>query len=251
MATQGSASAVWRWASWLLLLVLWQGLSWWLADRILPGPAAVARRIGAELGSGTLPAHLALTLGRVLASFLLAMLAGSLLGIALARWPRLDSLLDGWVVLGLNIPALVTIVLCYIWVGLNEFAAVLAVTLNKTPTVVVLLREGARAVDRQLLEVATVFSVAPGRCLLRVYLPQLLPYLLAAARTGLALIWKIVLVVELLGRSNGVGFQLHLFFQLFDITGILAYTLAFALLVVAVEGWLLRPLERRLTRWRL
>jgi NitT/TauT family transport system permease protein len=73
---------------------------------------------------------------------------------------------------------------------------------------------------------------------------------MAAARSGLALIWKIVLVVELLGRSNGVGFQLGTFFQFFDITGILAYTFAFAAVVLVVEAILMRPLERRLTRWR-
>ena len=59
-----------------------------------------------------------------------------------------------------------------------------------------------------------------------------------------------MLVVELLGRSEGVGFQLNVFFQFFDITGILAYTLVFAGVVLAAEGWLLRPLERRLGAWR-
>ena len=110
--------------------------------------------------------------------------------------------------------------------------------------------EGARAVDRELLAVATAFRVPPLRRLTRVYLPQLLPYLFASARSGLSLIWKIVLVVELLGRSDGVGFQLNVFFQFFDITGILAYTLVFAGEVLAAEGWLLRPLERRLGAWR-
>ena len=69
-------------------------------------------------------------------------------------------------------------------------------------------------------------------------------------RSGLALIWKIVLVVELLGRSNGVGFQLNIFFQFFDIGSILAYTLAFAAVILLVEAVGMRPLERRITRWR-
>ena len=41
--------------------------------------------------------------------------------------------------------------------------------------------------------------------------------LAAAARSGLALIWKIVLVVELIGRSSGVGFEIELNFQNFEI----------------------------------
>lgn len=240
----------WRWLSWLLLLLIWQLCAWWIADRILPSPLTVAQRMFSELTQGSLLSHLGWTLQRVGWSFVLAMLLGSLLGIALARWPTLDALLDGWVVLGLNLPALVSIILCYLWIGLNETAAVLAVTLNKTPMVVVIVREGARAMQREWLEVAQVYGLSRWRCWRYIYLPQLLPYLLAAARAGLALIWKIVLVVELLGRSNGIGFQLHLLFQMFDLSGVLAYSLSFALLVLLLESWVLQPLERRVLRWR-
>ena len=73
---------------------------------------------------------------------------------------------------------------------------------------------------------------------------------LASARSGMALIWKIVLVVELLGRGTGVGVQLSMFFSLFDIAGILAYTVAFVAVVLAIELVLLQPLERRVNQWR-
>ena len=77
--------------------------------------------------------------------------------------------------------------------------------------------------------------------LFRVYLPQLYPYLMAAVRSGLlrsglALVWKIVLVVELLGHSNGVGFQLNIFFRFLDIGSILFRTCAFAAVILAVEA---------------
>jgi len=59
-----------------------------------------------------------------------------------------------------------------------------------------------------------------------------------------------VLVVELLGRSNGIGYQISVFFQLFDIASILAYTLAFILVMLVVEIGLVGPMERYVTRWR-
>ncbi|MDX1801210.1 MAG: ABC transporter permease, partial [Marinobacter sp.] len=71
-----------------------------------------------------------------------------------------------------------------------------------------------------------------------------------ATRGGLALIWKIVLVVELLGRSDGIGFKLHMAFQVFDVASILAYSLAFVVVVQLIELMLLQPLERRASRWR-
>jgi NitT/TauT family transport system permease protein len=57
--------------------------------------------------------------------------------------------------------------------------------------------------------------------------------------------------VELLGRSNGVGFQLGNYFHFFDIKGILAYSFAFATLILVLEALVLRPLEHKLNRWRL
>jgi ABC-type nitrate/sulfonate/bicarbonate transport system permease component len=231
-------------------LAAWQVVAALESLPLLPSPAVVLQSLWRHTVTGALLHHLGVTLVRVAASFVIAMGIGTALGIVMGRRRWIDAGLDGLLVLALNIPALVTAILCYIWLGLTEVAAVTAVALNKIPTVVVTVREGARAVDQGLLDVATVFRVGRSRRFLRVYLPQLYPYLMAAARSGLALIWKIVLVVELLGRSNGIGFQLGTYFQFFDITSILAYTLAFAAAVLVIEGLGLRPLERRLTRWR-
>jgi NitT/TauT family transport system permease protein len=203
-----------------------------------------------ELYSGDLPFHLGMTLRRVAISFTAAMLIGVALGMLMGASKNWDRLLDTFLILGLNIPALVTIVLCYIWFGLSETAAVIAVTVNKIPMVAVSLREGARAVDKDLLQVAKVYRLSRRDTFFKVYLPQLTPYLFGAARNGLAIIWKIVLVVELLGRSNGVGFQIGSYFHFFDITGILAYSLAFALVIFGIEALVLRPLESHINRWR-
>ena len=220
------------------------------APRRLPSPAAVLAAIGQLAASGELFYQLGVTLARVAASFVLAMAIGTALGIAMGRSPGLDRFGHPWLVFFLNIPALVTIVLAYIWIGLTETALIVAVAANKIPNVVVTLREGSRALDRNLLEMAACFRIGRWRTLRRVVLPQLYPYLAAAARSGLALIWKIVLVTELLGRSNGVGFEIGLYFQLFDVTGILAYTVAFVVVIQLIEWTLLLPIERHASRWR-
>lgn len=234
----------------LLLAGLWQVLAVMLESKTLPPPSAVLASLWQELQAGDLLFHLGMTLRRVALSFAAAMLVGVALGILMGWSKSWDRLLDALLILGLNIPALVTIILCYIWFGLSETAAVIAVAANKIPMVAVSLREGARAVDKSLLQVAGVYRLSRRDTFFKVYLPQLTPYLFGSARNGLALIWKIVLVVELLGRSNGVGFQIGSFFHFFDITGILAYTLAFALVIFGIEALLLRPLETYLNRWR-
>jgi NitT/TauT family transport system permease protein len=237
--------------SFLALLAVWQLAAVAAGDpRLMPGPMLVLQRLIEETASGELPYHLGVTLLRVVLSFVVAMALGTALGLAMGRRPLLDALGQPWLVFFLNMPALVTIILAYIWVGLVESAAILAVALNKLPNTTVTIREGARAMDEGLLEMARVFRVPWHRTLRDVVLPQLYPYLLAATRSGLALIWKIVLVAELLGRSNGVGFQLGTYFQLFDVASILAYAIAFIAVVQLIEWGLLMPLERHLSRWR-
>lgn len=234
-----------------LFVVAWQAGSMLVHDvDSLPAPLLVLQSLWEHLIEGELLESLLITLRRVLIAFALAMAIGTLLGFWMGRSSSVDASLDSILILGLNIPALVTIILCYLWIGLNETAAVVAVAINKIPTVMVTVREGAKAIDRELLDVARAYRLPRSRTLLKVYLPQLYPYLMAAARSGLSLIWKIVLVVELLGRSNGVGFQLGMFFQFFDIKSILAYTISFATIIMAIEFLLVQPLERRANRWR-
>lgn len=236
--------------SFAALLLLWELTSLLVDPRKLPPPQIVAGVLVDGIADGSLPYHIGVTLARVAVSFALAMAIGIAIGIAMGRRPRLDRFFDGWLVLFLNIPALVTIVLCYVWFGLIEIAAIAAVALNKIPNVIVTLREGARALNRDNLEMAEVFRLGRAKILRHIVLPELFPFIVAAGRSGLALIWKIVLVVELLGRSDGVGFQIGTFFSLFDVAGILAYTIAFAAVIQIIELALLRPLERRANQWR-
>jgi NitT/TauT family transport system permease protein len=233
-----------------LFFAVWQVGAWVFGPHYLPTPLAVGATMAAEARSGALAFNLGVTLARVLAGFVLAMIAGSIIGLALGRNQALDRLLDPWLVIVLNTPALVVIMFAYIWGGLNEGSALAAITLNKLPNAVVTLREGARALDPRLDEMAQVFAFSRWRRWRHVVAPQLAPYFAAATRGGVSLVWKIVLVVELLGRPNGVGFKMNEAFQLFDLKLLLAYALPFVALMVAVETFVLRPMERSASWWR-
>jgi NitT/TauT family transport system permease protein len=239
-----------RLASLAALILFWQIGAWVSNPRRLPGPLAVFDAILKEAQSGALFSNLAVTLARVLASFLLAMSLGAAIGYVMGRRRLVDRLLDPWLVVLLNLPALVVIVLAYVWAGLTEAAAIGAVALNKLPNAIVVIREGARALDPQLEEMAQAFRFSRAARLRHLVAPQLAPYFAAATRSGLSLVWKIVLVVELLGRPNGVGFEINMAFQLFDMKLLLAYALPFVALMLGVETLLVQPLERYVARWR-
>src|SRR5262249_6455236 len=210
----------------------------------------VAATFMTELRTGALALHLGATLARVAASFVLAMAIGTAIGFVLGRLRWIDRFFDSWLILFLNLPVLVVIILCYVWFGLTEVAAITAVAINKIPNVAVTIREGTRSLSKDLAEMAEVYQFGRWRALRHVILPQLAPFFFAAVRSGLALVWKIVLVVELLGRPNGVGHQLNVAFQLFDVSAILAYAIAFIIVVQACEVGTLQPLELRAGQWR-
>lgn len=221
-----------------------------VAHRLFPTPSAVAQELWLLATSGPLLPDLGKTLLRATTAFVIAMVLGTALGLLLGRRLWLDRLFSGWLLVGLNLPAIVVAIALYIWLGLTEVALVAAVVINKVPLVITTIREGVRSFSPDYDELATALRLSPWRRLRLITVPQLMPFILAAARTGLALIWKIVLVFEILGSDGGVGYRVSLFFQFFDITGILAYTTAFILVVLAFEYGLLRPLERRVLRWR-
>jgi NitT/TauT family transport system permease protein len=231
-------------------MLIWHVAATWLQDTMLPTPSAVVTLIWQEMLNGQLWFHLSATLLRVVISFVIAMLLGSIIGIMMGRSRLTDQFLDPWLIIFLNIPALVIIILAYVWFGLEELTAIFAIAINKIPNVIVTMREGARTLDEDYNQMARSFNLSRRKTLFYITLPQLLPFFAVAARSGIALIWKIVLVVELLGRSNGVGFQLHLYFQLFDVTGIMAYSFSFILIMLTIEYALLQPLERKINRWR-
>ena len=244
------SSAFLRIASISIFFLIWELSSRLLEVDLLPGPENVFEKIIEEFESNELFFHTLITLKRVFISFIIAMFIGSFFGIFMGRREKLNVFLDDWLVLGLNVPALVIIILSYVWFGLNEVAAILAVSLNKIPMVAVIMREGARSLEKDYIDVGKFYKIPKKRFFMKILLPQLYPYILSSARSGLSLIWKIVLVVELLGRSDGVGFKLYGFFQFFDIAGILAYTLVFVLLIIFVEFIIVRPFEKRISMWK-
>lgn len=233
------------------LVVIWAMAAFLGADAtVLPGPIEVWGLIRSEAASGELQTHILATLRRVAWAFTLAMLFGLVIGIAMGLNNTLNRWFGAWLVVLLNVPALVVIVLCYLWIGLNEVAAVTAVALNKTAMVAVTIREGVHALDPKLSEMSRSFRMGRVAKLRHIMLPQLWPFIASSTRNGLAIIWKIVLVVEFLGRSDGVGFQIHLYFQLFETAYVLAYALSFVALMLVLEYGVIAVIERRAVRWR-
>ena len=232
------------------LIGVWEILSLLISAKYVPGPLPTFSALAANVASGAALKHLTATMIRMLASFVVAMAVGIVVGTVMGLYRRGEQTLDLWVMVGLTIPSLCYIIVSFMWLGLNERAAVLAIAWTTFPSIAINVWQGVKAVDQRLVDMARVFRASRWRRAVRVVLPQSLPFLMAAARFGLGVVWKVTVLVELLGRSDGIGYMLNYSFQMFDMADVFAWTLLFTLIMLAIELAVLKPVEARLFRWR-
>jgi NitT/TauT family transport system permease protein len=180
----------------------------------------------------------------------LALLLGVPVGVVMGLSRRTEAVLDLWVMIGLTIPSLCYTIMAFMWFGLNDAAAIIAIAVTAAPSITINIWEGVKNIDTRLVAMARVFEASRPTILRRVLLPQIFPYVMASARFGLGIIWKITVLVELIGRPNGVGFKLFYWYQLADMRQVLAWTLLFTIIMLLIELLILKPIERRLFAWR-
>ena len=143
-------------------------LAWGLGSLVVPGdvvpsPARTAVMMWENIASGTVLGHVAATLNRVLWSFLAAMGLGIAIGMAMGFSPRAERVLNVWVMVALTVPGLCYAIVAFLWIGLNEVAAVVAVAVTAFPSITLTIWEGVKGVDNRLVDMAKAFGARPGR----------------------------------------------------------------------------------------
>jgi NitT/TauT family transport system permease protein len=234
----------------LVLIFGWIVFSLIFSEQIVPGPLPVFEAIVDNLRSGDGFFHLYKTVSRVVLGLVLAMFLGSGLGLIMGLSVKGEKFFESWVMIGLTIPAVVYAIICLLWFGLNDFAAIIAIGITAFPAVAINMWQGVKDIDMQLVAMGKAFKLPTRDLIRKIVLPQTVPYVLAATRYALGISWKIATTVELIGMSSGVGYMLHYWFGLFSMTQVFAWTLSFILVLLFIEYALINPFEKRTTAWR-
>jgi NitT/TauT family transport system permease protein len=237
-------------ASVLTLIALWYFGAAMLPSSVMPAPHVVVKVLWTEMAAGPIWVDVIITLSRIAVAFCVAMSAALVLGFAMGLSRTAERYFDIWVVGGLTLPSLVLILTIFMIVGLNEKAAVIAAALPVIPILTINIWEGIKSVDQKLIDMSRAYHASQQRIIRSVIAPQIAPTLLASARFGLGLIWKMVLFVELLGRSDGIGYKIEFYYQMFNMSEVLAHALLFLFIMLFLEIVVLGRLERRVFRWR-
>lgn len=188
------------------------------------------------------------SLRRVFVGAAVAMIFSVAVGIYMGTVLMGERFFQPLVVLGLTIPGLMWALISVMLFGINEIASHFAVAVTTFPMLVINIWAGVKALDKELIDMSHVFRFSAWMKNPKLSFP--VPISLPPHANSLGLAWKVVVVVEMFGTSNGVGYQVMKSYQIFNMEGVIAWTLTFVAAMIVIEYCLIDLAERRLTAWR-
>jgi NitT/TauT family transport system permease protein len=237
----------------VLVLALWE-LAWswgWIRPLFFSGPSAIARHFYNSVTSedGTLVADIVFSGTNFVVGLGLAIVGGVVLGVIIGWYRIIRLLFEPFLNALYATPRLAMMPLIIMWFGIGVQSKVFIVFLSAFFPVLVNTVAGVRTLDRDLLRAARAFCATDWQIFKTLAIPGSVPFILTGVRQGVALGLIGVVVGEMFGGSQGVGFLISYGGQSFQtdtvFTGVVI--IAFAGMILT---WLAERLERRFSRWR-
>ena len=215
----------------------------------LPSPSAVAARLVELTADGSLPSDLGLSLARTFAGLALAMAAGVILGIAMARSRALYWLFDPLVSLGFPSPKIAFIPVFILWFGIDSLSKVLLVAFACVFPVVIASYDAARGIRRTIVWSAQSLGTSRRRLMWRVLLPACQPRIFAALRVAMPVALITTFTTEMVAGGGGMGASLMYAQRFFESATVFAYIVAMLAMGLMFDKAMLM-LRERTPAWR-
>jgi len=233
------------------LFALWETLvrAGRLDASLAPAPSAVAESLIRLAGRPEVLASLWVTAWEVLAAFVVALPVGLLLGFVLAEVPVLGALFRPLVNFLFGVPKSIFLPVFILVFGVSIPQKI---AFGVFTTVFVLIMGGIAAVQsvpRELITVSRVYGATRGQIIREIYLPAMAPILLESARLGMVFNITAVLLCEIYGARDGIGYRIAAWGENLQMPQLYAALVIVAAAAVAVNE-ALRAVEARLGAWR-
>jgi ABC-type nitrate/sulfonate/bicarbonate transport system permease component len=235
----------------LVALAAWQAA--WSAGKIsrlfFTGPSAVLQRAVEEWTQGRLRSDLAYSGLNFLIGVGLAITIGVVLGVAIGWYRRLAMLTEPFLNALYATPRVALVPLILIWFGIGMWSKVFIVFINAVFPVLINTVGGIRATDADLLRAARAYCASDWQIFKTVAIPGAVPFILTGVRQAVALGLIGVVVGEMFGGSEGIGYMVNYGGQTFQTDSVFLGVIIIALAGITLT-WLAEQLERRFSRWR-
>ena len=220
----------------LFWVLVWAVISFRVSnDFLLPSPMDTLTALGNMALTADFWTTAGISLARILIGILVAVAIGSIAAVLTASVSAADSLLSPMMTVIKATPIASFIVLALLWIDRNSLPVFITV-LIVLPVIWSNVSSGIRAVDRGLLEVAKVYKFPLGKRIMRVYVPSVTPYFLAACRASLGMAWKAGIAAEvLLQPMISIGKMISDSRITLETTDLFAWTVVVVILSVLIE----------------
>lgn len=235
-----------------LFLFTWElvALSGVFPRLLFPTLEEVFKSLFELASSGELFIHIAASLRRVLAAFLLAAAVGIPWGISMGASRTVLGLSDWYVRAMLSLGGISWIPLSILWFGLSEASRVFVILMGSLPPVVMNTMEGVRNVNPNLVKAARVLGSSNLKVFTSVVIPSILPNIITGLKLSLGFGFRVMIAAELIAAPSGLGYLLESSRAVGDVPTVLTTMLIIVVLVLLIEHVGFENLERRLFKWR-
>lgn len=218
-----------------LWLAVWFFASTATIELLIPSPLTVLKAFIVLCKTDGFAKSVVFSLLRITTGWL----SGLVCGVILAVLTSLSKALKAFLAPALHIikatPVASFILLALVWLSsarVPTFTAFLIVL----PSVWANVSEGIQAADKKLLETARIFHINPSKRLSNLYIPAVLPYFSAAAKTGLGLAWKAGISAEVLCTPlSSIGRGIYRAKLYLETPELFAWTLTVIVLSIILE----------------
>ena len=233
------------------LFALWEALVRLgrLDATLAPAPSTILESLLALLRRPEVLASLGVTAWEVLAAFLIAVPVGLGLGVALAEVPALGGLLRPLVNFLFGVPKSIFLPVFILMFGVSVPQKI---AFGVFTTIFVLIVGGVAAVQSvppELVTVSRVYGASRWQVVREIYLPAMAPILLESVRLGMVFNITAVLLCEIYGARDGIGYRIAAWGENLQMPRLYAALVVVAGAAVAVNE-ALRRIEARLGFWR-
>ncbi|MEM4302675.1 MAG: ABC transporter permease subunit [Candidatus Caldarchaeum sp.] len=234
--------------SYIMLALLWQVSSFYMPYYLVPS----LERIGIELLNALVRdnMHLISTLIRVLLGLLLAFVVGFSLGMLMGFFRSLEGRALPIIHLINGIPALSWVLIVIIWLGETEARILTILMMVNIPLFTYNTLDGIKAIPKEPYEMIISFRPTKLQLFRKLILPSIIPSILTAWKAAIGLSVRVILVAELVGATSGVGYVMFVNQSVFNMGGIIAWTLVMVGIGLMLELVIGRS-EKKFLGWRM
>ncbi len=215
---------------------------------MLPRLSLVLERIWSDLVSGDLMMNTGVTVYRAMVGFLIAAVAGIVLGMAISRGKLAHWFFDPIISVGFPMPKIAFLPVVILWLGVYDISKISMVVLDAIFPVVTATVIGIRGVERELLWSARNMGAGDREILWQIALPAALPQIITGLQVALPIALIVAVVTEMLMGGYGLGGAMMTSSRFADSRGVFA-----GIVEIAVVGYVLVKgmaiVRRRLLLW--